>query len=205
MNWWPQEAITRVDVDACISGGMAAVLFTHDINLDVTIEGACSLNDLPLAVRNGVYGNRLALQRIVRMTQPSLQVHGYWHLLKDQRIRQGDGARDVCVVSLNCLSGAAYHANSHCAVMDLAVLADDVASSVTSSTEHSTLRSPLDAGSCLSDDAVQPRASTRHKNRIVFHEKMMGLVSECPARHFPASLISRVLLPDSGHPVAIAI
>jgi hypothetical protein len=86
VSWWPQEAITRGEVEACVSGGRADVLFTHDINLELKIEGAFSMNDLPMAVRNSVYGNRLALQRIVDVTQPSLQVHGHWHYPRDQRI-----------------------------------------------------------------------------------------------------------------------
>jgi hypothetical protein len=131
VSWWPQEAITRAEVEACIAGGKVDVLFTHDINLEVRMEGAFAHEDLPLEVRNAVYGNQLALQRIVDATQPTLQVHGHWHYPCDQRIQRGDDDSEVRVVSLNCDSGAGYHANGHCAVLDLAVLANDVINSVT--------------------------------------------------------------------------
>jgi hypothetical protein len=129
VSWWPQEAITSGEVGACIAGGHADVLFTHDINLDVQVEGAFDLGDLPLAVRNAVYGNRLALQRIVDSTQPKLQVHGHFHFPKDQRIVRAE--HEVRVVSLNCDSDNAYHAGGCCAVLDLDVLATDVINSVT--------------------------------------------------------------------------
>jgi hypothetical protein len=131
VSWWPQEAITSAEVEACIAGGKADVLFSHDIQLDVKIEGAMYRNDPPMQVANAVYGNRLALQRIVDVTQPSLQVHGRWHVPKDQRIRRGREGPAVRVVSLNCDSGAAYYSNGHCAVLDLAVLEGDVINAVT--------------------------------------------------------------------------
>jgi hypothetical protein len=129
-SWWPQEGITQADVETCIAGGAADVLFSHDINLDVQLEGAFDLNGLPLEVRNAVYGNRLALQRIVDAVRPSLQVHGHWHVPKDQRLERGSDRQTVRVVSLNCDSGAAYHANGHCAVLAFDVLANDVIASV---------------------------------------------------------------------------
>jgi hypothetical protein len=126
LSWWPQEAITFAEVEACVAGGRVDVLFSHDINLDVQIEGAFDLDDLPLAVRNAVYGNRLALHRIVDVVRPSLQVHGHWHIPKDQLLQRTSDNQPVRVISLNCDSGAAYHANGHCAVLDLSVLANDV-------------------------------------------------------------------------------
>jgi hypothetical protein len=131
VSWWSQEAITLAEVDACIAGGKADVLFSHDIQLDVKIEGAMYRNDPPMQVANAVYGNRLALQRIVDLTQPSLQVHGHWHAPKEQRIRRGKEGPEVRVVSLNCDSGAAYYSNGHCAVLDLAVLEENVINAVT--------------------------------------------------------------------------
>jgi hypothetical protein len=118
-------------VDACTAGGKADVLFSHDIQLDVKIEGATYRNHPPMQVANAVYGNRLALQRIVDPTQPNLQVHGHWHFPSDQRFRRRKRHELVRVVSLNCDNGAAYHANGHCAVLDLALLTNDVINAVT--------------------------------------------------------------------------
>ena len=65
------------------------------------------------------------------VTQPSLQMHGHWPRPKDQRIRQGEGAREVRVVLLNRDSGVAYRANGLCVVLNLNVLDDDVVNAVT--------------------------------------------------------------------------
>jgi hypothetical protein len=54
--------------------------------------------------------------------------YGHWHCPRDQRMRRGEG--EVRVDSLNCDAGAAYHANGHCAVLDLAALEHDVINAV---------------------------------------------------------------------------
>ena len=129
-SWWPQEVITSAEVEACIAPGRADVLFSHDINLDVRLQGAFDHQDLPLQVRNAVYANRLALERIVYAVRPALQVHGHWHVPNDQRFHRGAEEQAVRVISLNCDSGAGDYANGHCAVLDLEVLANDVVTSV---------------------------------------------------------------------------
>ncbi len=129
-SWWPQEAITSAEFEACITPGRADVLFSHDINLDVQLRADFDLDDLPLQVRNAVYANRMALERIVYTVRPSLQVHGHWHVPSDQRFHRGAEEQAVRVVSLNCDSGAGSHANGHCAVLDLDVLSSDVLASV---------------------------------------------------------------------------
>jgi hypothetical protein len=129
-SWWPQEVITSAELDACIEPGRADVLFSHDINLDVRLPGAFDLDDMPLEVRNAVYANRLALERIVYAVRPTLQVHGHWHFPSDQRFHRENEEQVVRVVSLSCDSGAGYHANGHCAVLDLEILAEDVIASV---------------------------------------------------------------------------
>jgi hypothetical protein len=130
ISWWPQEVINTAEVELCVAGGPADVLFSHDINLDVEVEGAFNIGDLPLAIGNAIYGNRLALQEVVDAVRPSLQIHGHFHCPKDQRIVRWEDLQPVRVVSLNCDDGAAYHLGGHCAVLDFTVLADDVINAV---------------------------------------------------------------------------
>jgi hypothetical protein len=130
VSWWPQEAITREEVDRCVAGGRADVLFSHDICLDVDLVSRHDGLELPAIVQDLVYANRLALQTIVDGVTPRLQVHGHWHIPRDQFVHRGVEPQIVRVVSLNCDSGAAHLSNGHCAVLDLEVLAEDVVNAV---------------------------------------------------------------------------
>ncbi|MBV9100108.1 MAG: metallophosphoesterase [Candidatus Dormibacteraeota bacterium] len=123
-SWWPQEAITDDDVARCIAGGGTAVMFSHDIQLEVQLTDPHEQVGAPDYVMQGIRANRTRLQRIADATLPSLQVHGHWHVPYDETFtRKGVPLR---IVGLNCDSRAASEPNGHCAVLDLATLAEDV-------------------------------------------------------------------------------
>jgi hypothetical protein len=121
-SWWPQEAITEADVERCIAGGPADILFSHDIQAEAPLIDPHLDLPPPPTVARALAANRERLQRIVEMVRPKLQVHGHWHLPYDQTFVRRIDQQEVRIVSLHCDPSYGFPTEHHCAVLDLDVL-----------------------------------------------------------------------------------
>jgi len=73
-SWWPQELLTREQVEMAMDRGPVDVLLTHDAP-----DGTCP-------IVNGTYkgdhisrGNRKAVSAVMEAVAPRLLVHGHYH------------------------------------------------------------------------------------------------------------------------------
>lgn len=75
-DWFPEEAITDEDIER-LGYERVDILVAHDAPTSVDLGAPISLEpDVAL----DALANRMRLDRAVRATQPSLVVHGHWHV-----------------------------------------------------------------------------------------------------------------------------
>lgn len=98
LDWFPQELISPEDVDYCLELSPVDVLLTHDAPIQVDMAA-----HMMAAGRNWIKGdpttiaNRVELQKVVDHLQPSVLLHGHWHLSYREKLLNGPK-----VVGLNC-------------------------------------------------------------------------------------------------------
>lgn len=73
-SWWPQETLTRAQVERAMDRGPVDVLLTHD-----TPEGVCPIVDSNYKGDDISRGNRKAVSAVADAVTPRLVVHGHYH------------------------------------------------------------------------------------------------------------------------------
>lgn len=73
-TWWQTEMITNEQVDACIEGGHADVMITHDAPYGFQLPAIAFKDSFPLSTEN-----RKQLGRIVEQVAPHMLIHGHYH------------------------------------------------------------------------------------------------------------------------------
>lgn len=103
IDWFPQEIITEQDVVNCMDAGKVDVLLSHDVPgfVDIT-EPFMMSNWGNLKLDPDTALNRSRLGVIAEMTDPSLCVHGHWHMSYKQKAGQMD------VIGLDCNQTSSY-------------------------------------------------------------------------------------------------
>lgn len=106
-DWFPDEALSDVDVAAAAAGGPVDILLTHDspAMVPVTFPPAPTfwrLEDLAAADRH-----REQLQRAVDAVRPAMIMHGHLHMAFAKQVSAPWGP--VEVVSLDCNHGDGPH------------------------------------------------------------------------------------------------
>lgn len=96
-SWWPEEAITDVDVALVETSGAADILLTHDAPTVSTPAVAAILQDNPMgwpepALRYAATSRR-QVARVVAATRPRLHVHGHYHVSDEATVRLLDVLR----------------------------------------------------------------------------------------------------------------
>ena len=100
ISWWPQEAITEADIDAC-EGPAVRVLLTHDMPVDSEVFDHHVSRQWPEdAVRRSV-NNRLALATIADSAQPDIWFHGHIHHSYTQEARLRGGGKPYLIRGLD--------------------------------------------------------------------------------------------------------
>jgi predicted phosphodiesterase len=74
VSWWPQELITRTQVDRALDRGHVDVLLTHDAP-----EGLCPIVSDDYKGDDVSRGNRKAVSAVMEASRPQLLVHGHFH------------------------------------------------------------------------------------------------------------------------------
>ncbi|MCC3299323.1 metallophosphoesterase family protein [Arthrobacter caoxuetaonis] len=75
LNWWPEEVLTRDDIDT-LGSGPVDVLLTHDVPAGIDLR---KMFRLPEALERESHAGRILLRDAVRSTDPSLVFSGHWH------------------------------------------------------------------------------------------------------------------------------
>lgn len=116
IDWWPAEAITDEDVERVLAGGSAEVMLTHDAPDGSTNAVGRIVDTNPLRWSAGALAyaaeGRSRLTQAVQGVQPSLLVHGHYHLKADQTVAHGDSW------SCRYVSLANEHRSGNLAVID---------------------------------------------------------------------------------------
>jgi predicted phosphodiesterase len=118
VSWWAGETITTVDIAACAAAGKVDVLVSHDTPAGYGIPGIdnnhtwISGHALAQAAEH-----RLRLRQIVDVAQPSVIVHGHYHVAYTKTAYMSYGP--VSVIGLD-RDGESPVFNTH--IVDLAQL-----------------------------------------------------------------------------------
>ncbi len=133
VNWWPQELTTGADADACIAGGSADVLVSHDAPLDFrpgpSGSGRSMWERIPQRLKDVIIQSRSHLQSVVDGCTPLLVLHGHWHKTHVDVVERKDGTT-YTVLGLTCDEKASGDVNGHCAVLTIDALAADPVTAV---------------------------------------------------------------------------
>jgi predicted phosphodiesterase len=101
-SWWPQETITRRQINQASAQGPTDVLVAHDCPSGVQIPGIDDRKAswIPPADLARAYENRSELDRLCAATTPRVIVHGHYHTRYMVKTDLGYG--DVVVQGLDC-------------------------------------------------------------------------------------------------------
>lgn len=106
ISWWPQEALTREQVDTVVAGGHADLMFTHDSpDIPLATRAVADIVTTPYlgassATMEWVTQGRRLMTEAVLAVQPLLLFHGHYHVY-DQALRLLPGTDDpMRIVSL---------------------------------------------------------------------------------------------------------
>lgn len=97
VDWWPEEALTELDVELAIAGGRADVMLTHDAPEPATSKVAAIVAGNPAGWSAPALGyaarGRAMLTRAVDRIRPKLLVHGHFHVRDEAEVTRADGSR----------------------------------------------------------------------------------------------------------------
>lgn len=90
--WWPEEAITREDVDAVVAGGYADIMVGHDAPIVEEIQKRIRDNPHGFEQRDIDYANenRKLMDEAVAGVKPKLTFSGHYHFAIADEIRWPD-------------------------------------------------------------------------------------------------------------------
>jgi hypothetical protein len=78
MDWFPEETLSRADVDHVLAAGAADVMITHDAPAGVTIPGLRS-HEWPQADIRSADAHREVLRTVADQLRPRWWFHGHYH------------------------------------------------------------------------------------------------------------------------------
>lgn len=99
-GWWPQETITRKQVDAALLKPPVDIMISHDCPARVHIPGK---QGYPMGDRN-----RALLQQVVDAWRPQLLVCGHWHLRQTATMYHDDYNAQTRVEILDAENNDSY-------------------------------------------------------------------------------------------------
>lgn len=120
-SWWPEEQITREDIEKTVAGGYADIFLAHDAPYGPrTITKNIAGNPLGFASQDLAYAHegRLRMTEAWEGVKPALFIHGHYHFPVHEKIGPND---ETFVVGLACDSQ-----NYSMGSIDLETLAVDV-------------------------------------------------------------------------------
>ena len=100
-SWWPQEAITRADVDRAAQQGPADLLLTHDAPAETTAAHVGLLTAIwGEALVRETWDNSVLVSEVLAHCRAGRLIHGHVHRRADERVHNANGP--VLVQALNC-------------------------------------------------------------------------------------------------------
>lgn len=81
-GWWAREAITEQDARAASYGGNVDILFSHDVSNEGMYTHGLSYRSTDTITEVAERDSRQNLSQVERAVDPSLVVHGHFHLAK---------------------------------------------------------------------------------------------------------------------------
>lgn len=93
--WWPEEDITREDMDKTISGGEADVMIAHDAPYGVpAVERGIAGNPLGFESEDIAYADvgRQKMREVVEHVKPKIFFHGHYHWKVDDVLELEDSS-----------------------------------------------------------------------------------------------------------------
>ena len=80
VSWWPEERITREDVEKATASGVVDIMVTHDCPSSVFIPGLTGDLCFPAEEIATSQAHRELLQTVVDQVDPVMLVHGHYHI-----------------------------------------------------------------------------------------------------------------------------
>jgi predicted phosphodiesterase len=99
--WWPQEGISKADVDRCAALGHAHILLTHDFPWECTVVDRHLSDYWGVVAEERTKCNRRRVSQILANCGASKVYHGHLHRDYLEMIHDANG-HDVIVQGLNC-------------------------------------------------------------------------------------------------------
>lgn len=99
VDWWPEEELTRADVDHAIAGGVCDVMLTHDSPTGVDVPGLPPASTWDAVEVERAGRHRDLLREVVDAVRPRRLIHGHFHSRYDAELRL-DGGHLVSVTGL---------------------------------------------------------------------------------------------------------
>lgn len=98
LSWWPEEYLTRVDVERALEGGAADVMVTHDAPASFEIPGLSGDGGwIPVEDLRASQQHREIMEGVVNHVRPRFLWHGHYHQYLSGEIRHDDGSR--CLIT----------------------------------------------------------------------------------------------------------
>lgn len=98
-DWWPEEEITRDDIDRAVGGGRCDVMLTHDAPAGVDVPGLPPASTWDPGEIERADRHRDLLREVVESVQPAWLFHGHFHSRYDGTLRLSNG-HQLSVVGL---------------------------------------------------------------------------------------------------------
>jgi hypothetical protein len=93
VDWWPDEELTRADLDRAIDGGACDVMLTHDAPSGVDVPGLPPASTWEPAEIDRANRHRDLLHEVVDAVRPARLVHGHFHSRYDAELVTAGGHR----------------------------------------------------------------------------------------------------------------
>lgn len=92
VDWWPDEELTREDLDRAVSDGACDVLLAHDAPAGVDIPNLPPRNIWEPVELRRADNHRELVRQVVEVVRPRVLCHGHFHSRYD-RLSLSDGHR----------------------------------------------------------------------------------------------------------------
>jgi hypothetical protein len=91
VDWWPDEELTRADIDRATSGGECDVLLTHDAPAGFDVPDLPPRSTWEPAELHRAEFHRGLLREVVEVVRPWVLFHGHFHSRYDDQLCLPDG------------------------------------------------------------------------------------------------------------------